>query len=501
LASFLVIIIAILALIMGRNSANITETATGNGLKRVNLVNVASFRMGNDFVSANGIVSSRGQADLKSVMSAPVETIYVSIGDVVSAGDIILELENADIRAQLEQAQASLAMAEGQYATGGVSLESARSNAIDKVRDSYLKGYEAVITQIDPLLFNNDGNRGRLSSMIVDSKLNNQIISIRIDLNDIFRNWEKINSDLTMDSSDEDIALALKTSAKNLATIDKLLNNISQALNDAARFSTDSFFTFVNNWKAVVSLTRASISGASASLIATESAFSSADSSYNLTASAGVAIASAGVSNLRAQLAKTIIRSPIYGKIASLPIGVGELASPGQVLASVISESGLEIKAYASGEDISRIKVGAKVNIGNMANGIVESVAPSVNSTNKKVEVKIGINDESDISTTSAKEKLVIGESVQVSILVDRDMIKEQKEVDLIYKLPIQDVKIVPGDAYVLVVDEESRIKSKQVILGKVDGDFIEVKGGLTDDMNIVSPVYELDEGEEVVTE
>jgi hypothetical protein len=70
-----------------------------------------------------------------------------------------------------------------------------------------------------------------------------------------------------------------------------------------------------------------------------------------------------------------------------------------------------------------------------------------------------------------------------------------------VYTLPIQDVKIVPGDAYVFTVDENSKIKSNPVVLGQVKGDFIEVVGGLTDDMNIVSPVYELDPGQKVTAE
>jgi hypothetical protein len=90
-----------------------------------------------------------------------------------------------------------------------------------------------------------------------------------------------------------------------------------------------------------------------------------------------------------------------------------------------------------------------------------------------------------------------------VLIQVDKDFSKNDQNMatkDNIYKLPIQNVKIVPGDAYVFTV-EDSIIKKNQVTLGEVQGDFIEVVGGLSDDMDIVTPVYELDEGEEVVIE
>ena len=36
------------------------------------------------------------------------------------------------------------------------------------------------------------------------------------------------------------------------------------------------------------------------------------------------------------------------------------------------------------------------------------------------------------------------------------------------------------------------------VIIEKVEGDYVEIASGITPDMKIVSPVYELEEGEQV---
>jgi hypothetical protein len=47
-------------------------------------------------------------------------------------------------------------------------------------------------------------------------------------------------------------------------------------------------------------------------------------------------------------------------------------------------------------------------------------------------------------------------------------------------------------------VDADSKVVRRPVILGNVQGDFVEVKSGLSDDMKIVSPVYELEEGQTV---
>ena len=490
----------IIAIIAGRGSAEDTAVDTNQNTKRVVLVPVEDYRIGNDFVSTTGLVASRGQADLKSQISAPIANVYGPIGREVEAGEIIVQLQNADVRAQLEQAQASLDLASGQFENSGISKSSARTSAIDKVRDSYVKGYDVVISQIDPLLLNNDGNGARLDSIIVDTKLSNRIAMTRGDLSNILQKWKTLSDGLGDNSTDKEIDEALKYSIQNLNLIDKLLGDISQVINDASRYANGSFVAFLSSWKGVVSLARASISGSITSTIAVQNSFNSSNTSYGSTAQAQVSLAQAGVRNLEAQLAKTIVRSPIKGKIASLPLDIGELASPGQLIATVIGDQGLEVKAYTSGDDINRLKVGARVLVNNVDVGQVSSVAPSISSTNRKVEVKIAIDE-----ATSTKA-LTIGETVSVKIKVPKENQSSLSNTSspnssLVYKLPIQDVKIEPGEAYVLTVDEENKVTKNSVILGNVDGDFVQVIEGLTEGMKIISPVYELDLGESVITE
>ncbi len=484
----------IIAIMASRNSDSAISTETNNTAKRVSLVVVENYRIGNDFVSTTGLVTSRGQVDLKSQFSAPVRDVYGPIGREVEQGEVIVGLENADVRAQLEQAEASLDLANSQFENSGISKASSRSSAIDKVRDSYVKGYDVVISQIDPLLFNHDGNGGRLTAFIVDSKLSNRITLTRIDLKTIFEKWKSISDNLDDASTDSEINSALAYSLQNLNVIDRLLGDISQVLNDSAIYSNSSFSTFLATWKGVVSGSRNIISGTISGVIASQSAFNSSNTAYNSSSQAQVALASAGLRNLEAQYAKTVIRSPIKGKIAGLPLDIGELASPGQIVATVIGEQGLEVKSYTSGNDIDRIKVGSRVLIDGLDIGQVSSVAPSISSSNRKVEVKIAIDE------TSLSKSLTIGEIVQVKIKVPADnQILENKSS--VYKLPIQDVKIEPGEAYVLTVDSDNKVTKNSVILGEVDGDFVQVIQGLTSDMSIISPVYELDLGESVITE
>jgi multidrug efflux pump subunit AcrA (membrane-fusion protein) len=118
------------------------------------------------------------------------------------------------------------------------------------------------------------------------------------------------------------------------------------------------------------------------------------------------------------------------------------------------------------------------------------NVAPSVNVINKKVEVKISVDD-------SNTNELVVGQNVTLSISTDEQLNNKNNN----YSLPIQNVKIIPGDAFVYTLDSESKIVKNPVVLGKVQGDFVEIISGINPDMMIVTPVYEIEEGEEVVVQ
>jgi len=476
--------------IAGRVASEANKIAsTESNIKKVTLVAVSTFRTGTSAVSADGVVESLSQADLKSQLGAPVSQVHVSIGDTVATGQVLVELQNADIRAQLDQARASLNLAQGQYSTGNISLDSTRKATIDKIRDSYIKADDAIHSQIDQILYSSTESAPRLSTYIADVYVNERMRDRRNQIESDFKEWKTAVDGLSASSTQGRIEDTLGMSERNLQNISALLNDISESINTLAQNAPSSLIAQLNGWKVLVSSARNSISGSSAALTAGQASLSGAQASQESPAEAQISIATAGVKNLEAQLAKTIIRAPIAGKIAALPLRTGELASPGQLIATIVGGGGLRVKAYASGEDFALIKKGAAVMIRGTIPGTVANVAPSVNQDNKKVEVDIRI-------TNPATSNLVVGENVQASIETAKAALAAGSIVE--YRLPIQNIKIVPGDAYVLTVGPDSKIIKNTVTLGEVKGDFIVVKSGLTDDMKIISPIYELNEGETV---
>lgn len=481
-------IVAVVTTVIAGRVANRGTTADTNlsNVRKVSLVDVSSFRDNASKISADGIVESVSQADLKSQISAPIATVDVAVGDTVSAGQTIAVLQNADIRAQLDQARAGLRIAEGQYTGSGISLDSAKRSALETIRSSYHTADEIVNGKISQFLYQSSGGNPSLSSFISDKKLAASIQDRYLSFVNSFEEWKISVNALSVSSTDLEISTALTSSQNKLKMVSLLLDDVSEAINNAVKGTpASSSFSTLSAWQTTIASSRASLDSSIKTLSSTDTTLSNAQVTYQSPAEAQISSAKAIVKNLEAQLSKTVITSPINGTISALPLRIGELAQPGQLIATVIGGGGLKVKAYASGEDLAQIKAGSKALVQGSIAGTVTAVAPGVNQTNKKAEVNISVEE-------VAGSVLVIGKNVTVSI----DAIENVSSTKNNYLLPIQNVKIVPGDAYVFTIDSESKIVKNPVIIGKIQGDFVEIVSGINSDMKIVSPVYELEAGE-----
>lgn len=484
--AFVAVLVTIIA---GRvASRNNTTDSTNSNFKKVSVVDVSNFRDDTSRVLADGIVESVSQVELRSQIPATLAMVNVAVGDSVYAGQTIAVLQNADIRAQLDQARAGLKLAQGQYTGSGISLDSSRKGALETLRSAYITADEIVNLELGQFLYVTTGSNSRLSSFVEDETTDREMRTLYIRAKDSFSGWKNALSKLTENSSDAEIQNAFTLSQTNLNTVSALLDIASEVIVDGMQNNpSPEIYTTLAGWQGTVSGGRNSINTALKNLTGAQATLSGAQVTYESPAEAQISAAQAVVKNLEAQLAKTIFVSPISGKIADLPVRVGELAQPGQLIATVIGEGDLQVKAYASGEDFAKIKKDAKALIQNRYQGIVVNVAPSVSAINKKVEVKVSVD-------RANKADLVVGQNVSVSI----EGATATSTALGNYLLPIQNVKIVPGDAFVFTLDENSKVVKHSVLIGKIQGDFVEITSGITPDMAIVTPVYELEEGEQV---
>ena len=105
---FAVLVIALISAAIGNQMKNGAQSQTEESIPAVKLIAVGDFREQKTVRVEGGTVQSLDQADLKSQISAQITAINVKLGDQVQAGQIIMQLQNSDISAQLEQARARL---------------------------------------------------------------------------------------------------------------------------------------------------------------------------------------------------------------------------------------------------------------------------------------------------------------------------------------------------------------------------------------------------------
>jgi len=85
------------------------------------------------------------------------------------------------------------------------------------------------------------------------------------------------------------------------------------------------------------------------------------------------------------QLTKTTLTAPFSGVIANLDMNVGAVSSPGKAVCRVIDDSSMQVEFSIMEHELSRIKVGTKVNASpfalpdNVYPGVVTEINPMVN--------------------------------------------------------------------------------------------------------------------------
>ena len=164
-----------------------------------------------------------------------------------------------------------------------------------------------------------------------------------------------------------------------------------------------------------------------------------------------------------ANLAKTILRSPIYGTINSLSVQPGDYISGLTNVAVVANNAALEIVAFAGDRELEQLSVGETVLIEGSYEGVITQIAPAVNQQTKKTEIRIGTEN------TAIKN----GQTVVISAKKASSTAAETIQV------PITAVKFEVVDGFVFLVNN-GKLEKRPVTIGVINGNSVEITAGLT---------------------
>ena len=471
-------------------SQNQTEAAPDNTTPSVTLATVSDLAQGGSSLSVGGTVESETEATVLAQKSAAVTVLYHALGDNVSAGTIVAELENSSERAAVLQAQGSVDAATAGANTSVTTLSSAQANAVATILSAYSAVDTAVRSDVDPLFSQVNTSQPQLIIQTSDSQSKTDAQNERVTLTAI---WQREQAQSATLSSQSDLASEFTVAESELRQVRDFLDTLIRALNAgvAANGISDAE---ISADKATVTTARTNITTALSALIAAEQQLNNAaqnSTSNNIgpsSSQAAITQAQGTLAAAKAALEKTIIRAPISGTINSLPIKQGDFVQAMSPILTVANNNALEVVAYVTADDASRIAVGDKATLDTGIVGTITRIAPALDPVTKKIEVRIGL---------PADASLLNGQSVVVTFT--KPAYTTPKPTNGPITIPLSALKIGATEIDVFTVTASSTLAAHPVTLGLLMGDRVAITSGLTPDMIIVTDARGLQSAETVI--
>ncbi len=348
-------------------------------------------------VSVTGRIKAAQSVDLAMEKGGRVARVYADVGARVVAGQLLVQLENADLVAQLQQAEANfkaqqakldelktgtrpeeIQIQEIKVQNAQVALEDARRNLVDKINDAYTKSDDAIRNKVDQIFNNPLSSSPQVSFIGGSAALETQVEADRPTLEAMLLQWHTalLGLDTTNHEAMSDLA------SKNLEHVKAFLEEVALLVNSLTA-NTSISQTTIDSYKADVSTARTNVNTAIGALSTAQEKYRTAVSTLVLADNqltlekAGTVVqqitaqeaqveeAEANIKNYQAQVYKTIIRSPIAGIVTKQDAKVGEIVAANAAVTAVISDQQYEIEANVPEVDIPKIKIGnsAKVTL------------------------------------------------------------------------------------------------------------------------------------------
>jgi HlyD family secretion protein len=382
------------------STQTITATATVQDLKQI--------------VSVTGNVEPITDVSLSFEKSGTVNAIYADVGDSVTAGETLMTLANADLKAQLAQAQADVATQEAklaslqagdtpeQIAVEQVKLQndqnaivSAQETAINTANTAYTNADDIVHNTIDQFFSNPTSNNPQFN-LQASYQLKSNIVADRVAMETLLSSWRSelyaVSSATTTTTGS--IEAVLSDATNNLTQVKAFIDLVASAINSLdssssatsgtssyGAYSTQSAATSASSYKQSISAARATADEQISALTASSQALQNAQDAVTLEQAqlalaqtparpqdiaaqqAQVASAQANVTNIQVALDKTVLKAPISGVVTERNPEVGETVAGAEVVIALISHNEYKITANVAETDIANVAVGDAADI------------------------------------------------------------------------------------------------------------------------------------------
>jgi RND family efflux transporter MFP subunit len=327
-------------------------------------------------VGVTGKVSPLGKADLSFEKGGVVAKIAFKVGDRVKKGDLIASLSSADDVAALASAQAQLAevsrgLRPEEYAADQAALDTAsttlgntKKDAVNAVRDGYVKAQSAVVNYADTFFSNPQSANPTINICVQSTNFQTAINNNRVLISDILARWKSDTGNVVTGASD--VSNLINRSEGYLNVIKSFLNDLSSIVNDLNPGNSGVPQTAIDTYVTAMNTALATLTQAIASVTTADTALKSASSSYNQalnqfslqkagSSPENIAAQAAKVAQAQAQYTKDFVISPIDGIVTRANPDLGEFVAAGQSSFAVQSDGAFKIEAYVPEADIAKV--------------------------------------------------------------------------------------------------------------------------------------------------
>lgn len=354
-------------------------------------------------VSLSGKVVAAQDVDLGFAAGGRVAHVYVAVGERVSAGETLAEVENGDLAAAVSQRAAALASQEAKLdaliagprpesvAVAEASLAQAKQALVNALQNAYAtvddaarnKGGQIFNTPrtSPPTIVFDTGNIGLDTQILTDWKSAETKLAT----------WQLSAVSLSPQS---DLEAAVHEARSAIDSVSTFLADANAGLN-AAKPTSHAPAATLDALVTVVGAGRTAVAGAASAVTNAQTALVSAQRSLTLAkagataediaaARALVRAAAADVDSARALLTKTRITAPFSGIVTRVDAKRGMIAGVNDPLISLASDGTFQIEGYVPEIHVALVHPGASSTVtldaygtGTLFNAFVVSLDPA----------------------------------------------------------------------------------------------------------------------------
>jgi HlyD family secretion protein len=344
-----------------------------------------------EIVSITGNVTSTKDADLAFENGGTIAAVYKNEGDHVVAGNVIAKLDTQDLEAQLAEAQANvdaqnatlkklqagptpenIAVSQTALNTAAQMLQNSYASVPNAIASAYTSANDAVRNQLSTFFTNAEANNPQLTFPVSNSQLVNNIVSERAESSVELNEWQTEEQGITSATPSSTLDALLQNTLAHLSIVKTLLTNALNAIVNSTNITNTTataYKTDITNGLDEVNTSIGNVNTISQSIASEKASVAQAQAALNLTLAgattedidaqaAQVEQAKASAQTIQVKIDKASLIAPLSGIVTTQNAKVGEIASPGIPIVSLLADNGLEIYADIAEADIGKVNIG-----------------------------------------------------------------------------------------------------------------------------------------------